>query len=88
MKSNEATGGWRKPHNEELHNLYPLPSIIRMTKSRRMRLAGHVAQMEANRNAYRISVCRPERPRRRGWTILKWISDRMGWINLPQVRDQ
>jgi hypothetical protein len=33
----EATGGWRKLHTEELPNLYTLPSIIRMIKSRRMR---------------------------------------------------
>jgi hypothetical protein len=38
-------GGWRKLHNEELNNLYSSPSIIRMIKSRRMRLAGHLAQM-------------------------------------------
>jgi hypothetical protein len=38
-------GGWRKLLNEEIHNLYSSPSIIRMTKSRRMRLAGHVARM-------------------------------------------
>jgi hypothetical protein len=36
-KKDEVTGGWRKLHNEELHNLYSLPSIIRMVKSRRMR---------------------------------------------------
>jgi hypothetical protein len=41
----EVIGGWRKMHNEEFHNLYPSPSIIRMIKSRRMRLAGHVARM-------------------------------------------
>jgi hypothetical protein len=41
----EVTGGWRKPHNEELHNLYSSPSIIRMIKPRRMRWAGHVARM-------------------------------------------
>jgi hypothetical protein len=44
-KREEMTGGWRKLHNEELHNLYSSPSIIRMIKSRRMRWAGHVAQM-------------------------------------------
>jgi hypothetical protein len=32
-KRGEVTGGWRKLHNEELHNLYSLPSIIRMIKS-------------------------------------------------------
>jgi hypothetical protein len=37
----EALGGWRKLHNEELCNLYSSPSIIRMIKSRRMRGAGH-----------------------------------------------
>jgi hypothetical protein len=37
-----VTGGWRKLHNEELHNLYSSPSIIRMVKSRRMRGAGIV----------------------------------------------
>jgi hypothetical protein len=33
----EVTGYWRKLHNEELHNFYSSPSIIKMTKSRRMR---------------------------------------------------
>jgi hypothetical protein len=42
-KRNEETGGWRKLHNSELHNLYSSPSIIRIIKSRRMRWAGHVA---------------------------------------------
>jgi hypothetical protein len=45
-KGDEVIGGWRKLHNEELHNLYCSPSIIRITKSRRMRWAGHVARME------------------------------------------
>jgi hypothetical protein len=42
----EVLGGWRKLHNEKLHNLYSLPSIIRMIKSSRMRWAWHVACME------------------------------------------
>jgi hypothetical protein len=36
-KRDEATGDWKKLHNEELHNLYSSPSIIRMIKSRRLR---------------------------------------------------
>jgi hypothetical protein len=44
-KTDEETGGWRKLHNEELHNMYSSPSIIRIIKSRRMRWAGHVARM-------------------------------------------
>jgi hypothetical protein len=44
-KRDEVTGGWRKLHNEELHNLYSSPSIIRMIKSRRMRWAGHITRM-------------------------------------------
>jgi hypothetical protein len=44
-KRDEVTGGWGKLHNEELHNLYPSPCIIRMIKSRMMNWAGHVARM-------------------------------------------
>jgi hypothetical protein len=42
-KRDEVRGDWRKLHNEEVHNLYSSPSIIRVIKSRRMRWAGHVA---------------------------------------------
>jgi hypothetical protein len=44
-KRDEVTGDWRKLHNEELHNLYSSPNIIRMIKSRRMRWAGIEARM-------------------------------------------
>jgi hypothetical protein len=44
-KRDEVTGEWRKLHNEVLRDLYSLPSIIRIIKSRRMRWAGHVARM-------------------------------------------
>jgi hypothetical protein len=58
LKKDEVIGGWRKLHNEELHNLYSLSGIIRMIKSRRMRWRGHVARVGENRNAYRILVGR------------------------------
>jgi hypothetical protein len=44
-KRDEVTSEWRKLHNKELRDLYSSPSIIRIIKSRRMRLAGHVARM-------------------------------------------
>jgi hypothetical protein len=55
-KRNGVTGGRRKLHNEELHNLYSSPSIIRIIKSRRMRWAGHVARMGEKSNVYRLLV--------------------------------
>ena len=44
-KRGEVTGDWRKLHNEELGDLYSLPNIVRVVKSRRMRWAGHVELM-------------------------------------------
>jgi hypothetical protein len=55
-KRDDVTGDWRKLHNDELHNMYSSPDIIRMIKSRRMRWAGHVARMGETRIAYRILV--------------------------------
>jgi hypothetical protein len=55
-----VTGEWRKLHNEELHNLYSSPSIIKIIKSRMMKWAGHVAQMGEKRNVYRLLVGKPE----------------------------
>jgi hypothetical protein len=45
-EGDEVTGGSRKLHNEELHNLYSSTNIIRMMKSRRMRWGRHVARIE------------------------------------------
>ena len=45
LKRDEVTGVWRKLHNEELSDLYSLPNIVRVVKSRRMRWAGHVVHM-------------------------------------------
>jgi hypothetical protein len=70
-KRDEVTGEWRKLHNEELHNLYSSPDIIRQGKSRRMRWAGHVARMGEERKVYKVLMGKPEgkrplgRPRRR-----------------------
>jgi hypothetical protein len=68
-------GGWRKLHNEELHNLYSSPSIIRIIKSRRMRWAGHVARMGLKRNVYRLLVGKPEGKRQLRRTRRKWIDN-------------
>jgi hypothetical protein len=51
-KRDEILGDWRTLHNEELHNLYSSPSIVRMIKLRRMRWAGHAAGIVAKRNTY------------------------------------
>jgi hypothetical protein len=94
VKRHGVTGEWRKLHNEELHDLYSSPNIIRIMKARRMRWAGHVARMGEKRNAYRLLVGKPEgrrplgRPRRRldlvevGWGDVDWIvlaQDRDRW---------
>jgi hypothetical protein len=97
-KRDEVTGGRRRLHNEELHNLYSSPSIIRMIKSRRKRWARHVARIGENRNAFRILLGKPEgkrllgRPRRR-WmdnvemdlSVIEWGG--MDWIGLAQDKD-
>jgi hypothetical protein len=78
-KRDDATGGWRRLHNEGLSSLYCLSDIIRTIKSRRMRWAVNVARMGAMRNAYRILVGKSKgrrllgRHRRRWGIILKWI---------------
>jgi hypothetical protein len=53
LKRDEVTGGWRKLHNEDLHDLYSSRSVIRIIK-RRMRWAGHVARIGEKRNAHRF----------------------------------
>jgi hypothetical protein len=70
-----VTGGWRKLHNEELHNLYSSSGIIRMIESRRMRWAGHIARMGAKRNAYRILVGKPESKRPLGRSRRRWVNN-------------
>jgi hypothetical protein len=55
-RRDEVTGEWRKLHNEELNELYSLPNIVRVVKSRRMRWAGHVARMGEERGVHRVLV--------------------------------
>ena len=52
-------GEWRKLHNEELNDLYSLPNIVRVVKSRRMRWVRHVARMAEERGVYRVLVGKP-----------------------------
>jgi hypothetical protein len=58
-KRDEVTGEWRMLHNEELNDLYSLPNIVRVVKSR-MRWAGHVARMGEEKGAHRVLVVKPE----------------------------
>jgi hypothetical protein len=84
-KRDEATGQWRRLHREELNDLYSSPNSIRVIKSRRMRLAGHVAGMGEKRGAYRILVGRPEgrrplgEPRHRWEDNIKMGLEEVGW---------
>jgi hypothetical protein len=74
-KRDEVIGEWRKLHNEELHDLYSSPSIIRIMKARRMRWAGHVARMGEKRNAYRLLVGKLEAKRPIGRPKHRWVDN-------------
>ena len=98
-KKDEVTGEWRKLHNEELSDLYSLPNIVRVVKSRRMRWAGHVAHMGEGRGVHRVLVGKPEgkrplgRPRRRWEDNIKMDLQEVGggsgdWMELAQERDR
>jgi hypothetical protein len=75
--------GWRKLHNEELHELYFSPSIIRIMTLRRMRWVGNVTRMGEKRNAYRLLVGKPEGKRPLGRPRHSWVGgscrDWRGW---------
>jgi hypothetical protein len=94
-----VAGGCRRLCNEELHNLYASPNIIRGTKSRRVRWVGHVACMGGMRNAYKILVRKSEEKRPFGRTRCRWKDNiRMDlreigwkgleWMHLAQDGDQ
>jgi hypothetical protein len=95
----EVTGEWRKLHNEELNDLYSLPSIVWVVKSRRMRWASHVSHMGKERGVHRVLVGKPEgksqlgRPRHRWRIISRWDLQEVGlgcgdWIESAQDRDR
>jgi hypothetical protein len=94
-KRYEVTGEWRKLHNEELHDLYSSPSIIRIIRSRRMRRAGHVARTVEKKNTYRLLIGKPDgkrplgRPRRRCVDNIRAILERWDgvmWTGLVWLR--
>jgi hypothetical protein len=98
-KRDEVTGEWRKLHNEELNDLYSLPSIVRVVKSRRMRWAGNVARMGEDRGVHRVLVGKPEgkrlsgRPIRRKEDNIKMDIQEVevghgDWMELAQDRDR
>jgi hypothetical protein len=93
------TGEWRKLHNEELHDLYSSPSIIRIIKSRRMRWVGRVSRMGEKRIAYRLLVGKPEGKRPLVRSRRRWVDnirmdlgevgwDDVDWIVLAQDRNR
>jgi hypothetical protein len=71
-KRDEVTGEWRKLNNEELIDMYSLPNIVRVVKSRRMRFSGHVALMGEGRGVHRFLVGKPEGKRQLGRPRLRW----------------
>jgi hypothetical protein len=71
-KRDEVTGEWRKLRNEELHNLYSSPDIIRQVKSRRKTWAGHVARMGEERKVYKVLMGKPEGKRPLGRLRRRW----------------
>jgi hypothetical protein len=98
-KRDGVTGGWRKLHNKELHNLYSSSSTIRIIKSRRMRWAGHVARKEEKRNMCMSLVGNPRgrrplgRPRHGLVANIKMDLVEAGkvgvdWTGLAQDRDK
>ena len=95
----EVTGEWRRLHNEELNDVYSSPNIVRVIKSRTMRLAGHVARMGEERGLYRVLVGKPDERRPLGRPRRRWVDNiRMDlqqvwcgyvdWIGLDQDRDR
>jgi len=97
-KRDEVIGEWRKLHNEELTDLYSLPNIVRVVKSRRMRWAGHVARMGEGKGVHRVLVGKPEGKRPLGRLRRRWednikmdiweVGGGGDWMELAQDRDR
>jgi hypothetical protein len=68
-------GGWRKLHNEELHNFYSSPNIIGLIRTRRMKWEKDVARMGEKRNACRILAGKPEGKRRLQGPRRRWVDN-------------
>jgi hypothetical protein len=87
-----VTGEWRKLRNEDRHNFYSSPNIIRQMKSRRMRWARHVARMEEERKVYRVLVGRPKGTRQLGRPGRRWEDGirmnlrEIGWVGVDWIR--
>jgi hypothetical protein len=71
-KRDEVIRKWRKLHNKELNDLYSLPNIVRVVKSRRMRWTGHVARMGEDRGVHRALVGKPDGKRPLGRPRHRW----------------
>ena len=71
-KRDEVTGEWGKLRNEELNDLYSLPNIVWVVKSRRIRWAGHVARMGEDSGVHRVLVGKPEGKRPSGRRRRRW----------------
>jgi hypothetical protein len=82
-KRNDVTEEWRKLHKEELNDLYSLPNIVRVVKSRRMRWTGHVACMGEDGGVHRVLVGKPEGKRPLGRPRRRWEDNIK--INLQEV---
>jgi len=93
-KREEVTGEGRKPHSEELNDLYSSPNIVRVIKSRRIRWAGHVARKGERSGRERRGVYKVLVGKRRRWenNITIYLQDVgcgcMDWIKLAQDTDR
>jgi hypothetical protein len=93
----EEDRSWRKFHNDELHNLYSSPNIVRVIKSRKMQWVGPVSRLGEGRGVYKVLIRRPEGKRPLGRPWCRWEGninldlreigiDEANWIRLAKNR--